>query len=131
MMGRTLNDVVAALPEARRARVEARAQVLKDEVESLSELRRVAGKAQIEIASALNVRQPSVSKIEKQTDMYLSTLRSYVEAIGGQLELIVRLPSRAPLRIERLGDVALSASAGSRKTTAKRRTKPKATARAG
>jgi hypothetical protein len=104
-MGRNLDDVVAALPEARRARVEARAQELKEQVESLSELRRVAGKACVEIASALNVKQPSVSKIEKQADMYLSTLRSYVEAVGGQLDLIVRLPSRAPLRIERLGDV--------------------------
>ncbi|MER8442123.1 hypothetical protein NKH52_02785 [Mesorhizobium sp. M1066] len=43
--------------------------------------------------------------MEKQADMYLSTLKSYVEAIGGQLELVVRLPSRAALRIERLGDV--------------------------
>jgi DNA-directed RNA polymerase specialized sigma24 family protein len=82
--GPNLDDVVAALPEARRARVEARAQELKEQVESLSELRRVAGKAQVEIASALNVKQPSVSKIEKQADMYLSTLRSYVEAVGGQ-----------------------------------------------
>lgn len=107
-MGRSLDEVVAALPEARRARVEARAEDLRDEVESLSELRRVAGKAQIEIAAALNVKQPSVSKIEKQADMYLSTLRSYVEAIGGELELIVRLPSHAPLRLERLGDVTRS-----------------------
>ena len=130
-MGRHLDEVVAALPEARRVRVEARAEELRDEVESLSELRRVTGKAQVEIATALNVKQPSVSKIEKQTDMYLSTLRSYVEAIGGKLELIVRLPSHAPLRIERLGDVALSAAAGSGKAAAKRRSKPKTSARAG
>jgi len=108
-MGRSLDEVVAALPEARRARVEARAEELRDEVESLSELRRVAGKAQIEIAAALNIKQPSVSKIEKQADMYLSTLRSYVEAIGGRLELVVRFPSHAPLRLERLGDVTRSA----------------------
>ncbi|MBU8547176.1 XRE family transcriptional regulator [Roseomonas sp. F4] len=130
-MGRTLNDVVAALPEARRARVEARAQELIDEVESLSELRRMAGKAQVEIASALRVKQPSISKIEKQADMYLSTLRSYVEAIGGKLELVVRLPSRAPVRIEHLGDVAPSVSAGPRKVAVKRQTKPRAAARAG
>lgn len=130
-MGRTLNDVVAALPEARRARVEARAQELIEEVDSLSELRRMAGKAQVEIASALRVKQPSISKIEKQADMYLSTLRSYVEAIGGKLELVVRLPSRAPVRIDHLGDVAPSVSAGSRKVTAKRRIKSRATARAG
>lgn len=131
MMGRNLDDVVAALPVARRARVEARAQELKDQVEGLSELRRVAGKAQVEIAAALNVKQPSVSKIEKQADMYLSTLRSYVEAVGGQLDLIVRLPSRAPLRIERLGDVALGSAIGSSKTAAKRPAKPKTAARAG
>ena len=129
-MGRSLNDVVAALPKARRARIDARAQELVDQVESLSELRRAAGKAQVEIASALNIKQPSISKIEKQADMYLSTLRSYVEAIGGQLELIVRLPSRAPLRIESLGDVALGAATGSRKAAAKSSTRPKAIARA-
>jgi DNA-binding XRE family transcriptional regulator len=130
-MGRTLNDVVAALPEARRTRVEARARELIEEVESLSELRRMAGKAQVDIASALRVKQPSISKIEKQADMYLSTLRSYVEAIGGKLELVVRLPSRAPVRIEHLGDVAPRASTDPRKVTAKRQSKPRASARAG
>ncbi len=130
-MGRSLDDVIASLPEARRVRVEARAQELKEEVEGLGELRRVAGKAQTEIASILNIKQPSVSKIEKQADMYLSTLRSYVEAVGGQLELIVRLPSRAPLRIERLGDVAGSAaSAAHPKLAIKSRSKSKARARA-
>lgn len=54
---------------------------------------------------ALNVKQPSVSKVEKQADMYLSTLRSYVEAVGGKLELIVKLPNRPALRLEHLGDV--------------------------
>jgi DNA-binding XRE family transcriptional regulator len=54
------------------------------EVEGLRQLRQLAGKGQADIASALNIKQPSVSKIEKQTDMYLSTLRSYVEAVGGE-----------------------------------------------
>lgn len=130
-MGRSLDDVLASLPEDRRLRVETRAQVLMDEVESLGELRRVAGKAQIDIASALNVKQPSISKIEKQTDMYLSTLRSYIEAVGGKLELVIRLPSRAPLRLERLGDIASGSTVSrSGKITTKRRTKPKTPARA-
>lgn len=114
-MGRRLDDVIAALPQDRRERVEARFEEMKGEVESLGELRRVAGKAQAEIASTLKIKQPSVSKIEKQADMYLSTLKSYVEAVGGQLELIVRLPSHAPLRLERLGDVL-----GPKVVTAKR-----------
>ena len=111
-MGRSLDDVLSQLPKARRSRVETRARELADQVESLAELRRMAGKAQVEIAASLGVKQPSVSKIEKQTDMYLSTLRSYVEAIGGELDLIVRLPSHAPLRIEALGDITAKMVAG-------------------
>jgi len=77
--------------------------MVSHEVEGLRELRQLAGKGQADIASALNIKQPSVSKIEKQTDMYLSTLRSYVEAIGGELELTVKLPERPVLRIHHLG----------------------------
>ena len=115
-MGRNLDDVIAALPAARQQKIEARFQALKQEVESLGELRRVAGKAQAEIASALKIKQPSVSKIERQADLYLSTLRNYVEAIGGKLDLIVRLPSRPPIHLEHLGDVA-AAGKPSRRTS--------------
>lgn len=103
-MGRTLDQVIAELPSERRERVEARYQELKHEVEGLRELREITGKAQLEIAAALNIKQPSVSKIEKQTDMYLSTLRNYIEAIGGELELVVKLPQRPPIRLHQLGD---------------------------
>lgn len=104
-MGRTLAEMVDALPQERRERIDARYRELKDQVESLRELRQAAGKAQAEIAEALNIKQPSVSKIERQADMYLSTLRNYIEAIGGELDLVVRLPSRAPVRLHRLGDL--------------------------
>jgi transcriptional regulator with XRE-family HTH domain len=103
-MGRTLDQVIAELPPERRERVEARYQELRQEVEGLRELREIAGKAQLDIAAALNIKQPSVSKIEKQTDMYLSTLRNYIEAIGGELELVVKLPKRPAIRLHRIGD---------------------------
>src|SRR3974377_2141606 len=109
-MGRTLSEMIDALLKQRRERVDARYRELKDEVESLRELRKAAGKEQAEIAATLKIKQPSISKIEKQTDMYLSTLRSYVEAIGGELDLVVRLPSRRAMRLHRLGEM-LSASA--------------------
>lgn len=105
-MGRSLNDIIAALPAEEQAAIDARYQDLKHEVEGLRELRQIAGKAQAEIASALNIKQPSVSQIERQTDMYLSTLRSYVEAVGGELELTVKLPQRPALRIHQLGDAS-------------------------
>ncbi len=108
-MGRTVSEIIDALPKRRRERIDARYRELKDEVESLSELRKAAGKAQADIAATLKIKQPTVSKIERQADMYLSTLRSYVEAIGGELDLVVRLPSRRAMRLRRLGE-ALSAS---------------------
>jgi transcriptional regulator with XRE-family HTH domain len=107
-MARNLNQIIADLPPERQARIDARYREMKDEVEGLRELRQVAGKAQADIATALNIKQPSVSKIEKQADMYLSTLRNYVEAIGGELDLVVRLPKRRALRLQHLGDVLKS-----------------------
>lgn len=95
-MGRSLNDVIASLPRDQQEQIEARYEELKQEVEGLREMRQIAGKAQEDIAAALKIKQPSVSKIEKQADMYLSTLRSYVEAIGGKLELTVNLPGGRP-----------------------------------
>ncbi|SEG17069.1 XRE family transcriptional regulator [Bosea lathyri] len=105
-MGRTIDEIIAELPAEEQAAIEARYQVLKEEVEGLRELRLIAGKAQADIATALNIKQPSVSKIESQADMYLSTLRSYIEAIGGQLELIVKLPARPAFTLHHLGDTA-------------------------
>ena len=115
-MGCSLNEIIAALPPEEQADIEARYQDMKQDVEGLRELRQIAGKAQAEIASALNIRQPSVSQIERQTDMYVSTLRNFVEAMGGELELTVKLPKRPPLRIHQLGDAVgpLQAAAGSR-----------------
>lgn len=128
-MGRNLNEVIADLPADRRAGIDARYRQMKDDIEGLRELRQVAGKAQADIATALNIKQPSVSKIEKQADMYLSTLRGYVEAIGGELDLVVRLPKRPALRLRHLGDVFKSApdphptSKRTRVATAKRAVK--------
>jgi transcriptional regulator with XRE-family HTH domain len=120
-MGRTLKDVIAALPADERRRVKTRAEKIRQEVEGLRALRRVAGKAQAEIAATLKIKQPSVSKIEKQTDMYLSTLRSYVEAAGGQLDLVARFPLRPPVRIERLGDVTAAKDVQAGKASARPR----------
>jgi len=104
-MGRTIDEVIAALPKDSQERIDAQYHDMKQDVESLRQLRKVAGKAQADIAAALKIKQPSVSKIERQADMYLSTLRSYVKAIGGELELVVHLPSRPALHLPHLGDI--------------------------
>jgi transcriptional regulator with XRE-family HTH domain len=76
-----------------RERGERRAQMLLNEM-VVSELRQLAGKSQREIADILGIKQPSLSKIEKQSDMQISTLRRIVAALGGELDLIARFPNR-------------------------------------
>jgi hypothetical protein len=101
-MSRPFSRILPALP-ARRRNEKGFPEVCQD-VTGLRELRTIAGKAQSDVATALRIKQPSVSKVENQTDMYVSTLRAYVEAIGGSLELIVRLPERPVARFYRLSD---------------------------
>lgn len=105
-MGQTLDQAIAELPAERRERVELRHRELKQEVEGFRELRKLVGEAQVDVASVLNIKQRSVSRIEKHLDVCLSTLRGYVEAAGGKLELIVKLPGLSALRVNQFRDVA-------------------------
>ena len=104
-MGTKLSDMMRRLPKARRDRIAVRAQELRDEIKGLQSLRKAAVKTQAEIAKTLGVSQPSVAKIERQADMYLSTLRSYVEATGGKLELVVRLKDGHSVELSSLSDM--------------------------
>lgn len=113
-MGRSLDTVIESLPKKRRERINSRYRELKMEVETLQALRKAAGKAQTDIAAVLKISQPSVSKIEKQADMYLSTLRNYVAAIGGDLDLVVRFPKQPPIRLSGLGEILEDAPATQR-----------------
>jgi transcriptional regulator with XRE-family HTH domain len=58
----------------------------------LSEVRQLVGKSQRQVADALGMKQPSLSKLEKQQDMQISTLRKIVKALGGELEVLARFP---------------------------------------
>jgi hypothetical protein len=104
-MGRTRKEIMASLPKARRARINNRAAELHGEVEGLKALRLLARRSQDQIAQGLGVKQPSVLKIEWQTDLYLSTLRRFVEAAGGTLELRVELPGKGVLHLTGLGEL--------------------------
>lgn len=65
----------------------------------LSEVRQLAGKSQQEIAAVLGMKQPSLSKLERQSDMHISTLRKLVKALGGELEVLARFP-KGTVKIE-------------------------------
>ena len=73
------------------AKAARRAQELLGEL-LLSEVRQLAGKSQQEVADTLGMKQPSLSKLEKQADMQISTLRKIVKALGGELEVLARFP---------------------------------------
>jgi len=79
---------------------EARADVVRRVEEALEEmllheLRRVRGLSQKELADTLHVKQPAIAKMERRADMYISTLRSHIEAMGGELEITARFPDGA------------------------------------
>jgi DNA-binding XRE family transcriptional regulator len=105
-MARTCDEVMASLPKERQARIKARAAELLREVEGLKTLRLLAERSQEQIAQSLGVKQPSVLKIERQTDLYLSTLRRFVEAAGGTLELRVELPGTGVMRLTGMGELS-------------------------
>jgi transcriptional regulator with XRE-family HTH domain len=74
-----------------RDRAARRTQELLQEL-LLSEIRKLAGKSQQEVADAIGIKQPSLSKLEKQSDMQISTLQRIVKALGGKLEVIAKFP---------------------------------------
>ena len=78
-------------PEAQK-RVEERAHV-EYQALALAELREAQDLTQVQLAERLGIDQGAVSKIERRTDMYLSTLRNVIQAMGGQLELTARFPT--------------------------------------
>jgi len=89
------DDYMAELPKKRQQGIKKRAAELIAEEATLRQLREARERSQVEMAEKLHIKQAAVSKLERRTDMYLSTLRSYIEAMGGKLEIIARFPHRA------------------------------------
>ncbi|MBW8718720.1 MAG: XRE family transcriptional regulator [Variovorax paradoxus] len=70
----------------------------------LHELRQARNLSQKMLADVLHVQPPSIAKLERRTDMYLSTLRSHIEAMGGELEIVARFPDGA-VKITKLAEI--------------------------
>lgn len=99
-----VNDKIRALSPAQRRRVRARAAELMAEEMTLRELRKARKLTQVRIAKALRINQDSVSRLEKRSDLLLSTLRKTVEAMGGTLSLVAEFPDRRPVVLSALGE---------------------------
>jgi transcriptional regulator with XRE-family HTH domain len=101
-MARTLDEVISGLPLDQQQEIEARAAQLIEEEMTLRDLRKAHELTQTRMAEALHISQDGVSRIETRSDFLLSTLRSYVEAMGGKLRLVAEFPDRRPVTISGL-----------------------------
>ncbi len=96
-MPTNVNDIIRKLSPAKRKTVEARATQLIAEEMTLQELRHARKLTQVRMAKVLGITQDSVSRLEKRSDLLLSTLRKSVQALGGKLSLVAKFPDRAPV----------------------------------
>jgi transcriptional regulator with XRE-family HTH domain len=104
------SDIRRPLPPQREeaVRAEVRAEV---ERMKLSELRRARHLSQTTIAKVLDMSQGDVSKLERRADMYVSTLRSFIEAVGGKLQIVAQFPDGTPIEIDTFHNIALELDA--------------------
>ena len=98
----TLDEILNEMTEERRARIMKRAGEIETEI-NLRELRRLRKLTQARLSKKLKIGQEGISRIEKRSDLYLSTLRSYVEGVGGELTLVARFPDRPPVILSGFG----------------------------
>ncbi len=118
----TLKDKMKELSAPQRKKVEARAAELIAEEMTLRELRHARKLTQVKMAKTLGVTQDSVSRLEKRSDLLLSTLRKTVEAMGGNLSLVAEFPDRAPVILSGIAeDDRIQKAAPKPKPTSRRR----------
>jgi DNA-binding transcriptional regulator YiaG len=103
-MAKKFSALRAKMSPAAQTRAATRAQKMLAEM-PLQELRHAKELSQVKLAEALHVNQAAISKLERRTDMYISTLRSYIKAMGGDLEVIAKFPD-GQVRISNFADEA-------------------------
>jgi len=94
MMATALHDKMKSVGNKRRKKIEARAAELAAEEMALRELRKAHHRTQASMAKQLGISQDGVSRLEKRSDLLLSTLRNYVKAMGGDLRLVAEFPDQ-------------------------------------
>jgi DNA-binding XRE family transcriptional regulator len=102
---KTLKQKMKRIGSARRKKVEARADGLIAEEMTLQELRQARKLTQVRMAKVLGISQDGVSRLEKRSDLLLSTLRKSVEAMGGNLSLVAEFPDREPVVLSGIAEV--------------------------
>jgi DNA-binding XRE family transcriptional regulator len=96
---KNLDRIRKQLTPARRRKIATRAATLIAEEKSLQELRQAHRLTQKRVAQVLGIGQDSVSRLEQRSDLLISTLRAYVEAMGGRLSLVAEFPNQEPVLV--------------------------------
>lgn len=102
---KTLEQKLNEISPERQKKIKVRTRERVAREMSLRELRHAVNKTQKTVARTLNMGQEGISRLEKRSDLLLSTLRNYVEAVGGSLTLVAQFPGQEPIAIEGLGEV--------------------------
>ncbi len=102
---KTLEQKLEEISPKRQAKIKARTRELVAREMSLRELRHAVNKTQKTVARTLNMGQEGVSRLEKRSDLLLSTLRNFVEAVGGSLMLVAQFPDQEPIAIGGFGEI--------------------------
>lgn len=108
-MSTTLKDKLNVVGPRRRAKIQHRASHLIAEEMSLQQLRRAHKLTQAKIGKSLGIGQDSVARLEQRSDALLSTLRHYVESMGGTLRLVAEFPNHKPVILSGLADAEAAA----------------------
>ena len=91
-MAKSFKNLREKMSPESRARADAMAAELRKEIR-LAELRQALGVSQEELAELLEKKQAAISRFERRSDIHVSTLREFVKALGGQLEIIAKFPN--------------------------------------
>ena len=117
----TADEFLGRFSAADRAKIEARARELIAQELTLRDLRKALELTQKQISATLGVGQEHISRLEQRSDMLLTTLAGFVEAMGGSLKLVVVFPDRAPVALAGLADLLDGADDPSPRRKRKRR----------
>jgi hypothetical protein len=104
-MATSLNKKIKDLPKKRQEAIQKRANQLIEEEMTLRDLRLALEKTQAEMSLKLHIKQDGVSRLEHRSDMLLSTLKKYINAMGGTLKLTAEFPNRTPVLIQALTEI--------------------------
>jgi len=104
-MAKSFEDILKKVSPARREKIEARAKDLVAEHMTLQDVRKALNFTQKDLSKHLKIGQDSVSRMEKRTDLLISTLRNYIKAMGGELQLIAHFPDRPPVELAGIAEL--------------------------